>query len=145
MKCRPADRSHGHAGSLSLRRAWIEICSASSHPCLPAWSLSLRRAWIEICATVRRLLSDPSLSLRRAWIEMSSMFLTGCQLLSRSPYGERGLKYHVRGSVRRSRESLSLRRAWIEIRVTESHSWLIGGRSPYGERGLKCTTVSAPA
>ena len=34
---------------------------------------------------------------------------------SRSPYGERGLKYWVRDFVFCARGSLSLRRAWIEI------------------------------
>ena len=57
--------------------------------------------------------------------------------MSRSPYGERGLKSHgcaCRGGIR---ESLSLRRAWIEMRSSSAHSPAVNGRSPYGERGLK--------
>ena len=33
----------------------------------------------------------------------------------RSPYGERGLKYHTHHTATAFPESLSLRRAWIEI------------------------------
>ena len=80
-------------GSLSARRAWIEI-SVRSHPGKPRRSLSARRAWIEILLVylalirylvalrkesvdrnrlVRLLLVSLiwSLSARRAWIEMS--------------------------------------------------------------------------
>ena len=57
-------------GSLSARRAWIEIsCSRCSDG--PAWSLSARRAWIEIpfdSATPEG--KRVSLSARRAWIEI---------------------------------------------------------------------------
>ena len=78
---------------------------------------------------------------------------------SRSPYGERGLKYEdnpvcsraVRSlSLRRAwieikfvktlqadTESLSLRRAWIEILTCNTHSSARYSRSLYGERGLK--------
>ena len=57
-----------------------------------------------------------SLSLRRAWIEITSVFASGVAWLSRSPYGERGLKYLVQCLV-----------------------YEVLGRSPYGERGLKST------
>ena len=36
-------------------------------------------------------------------------------VMSRSPYGERGLKYRPRRRDRLGIRSLSLRRAWIEI------------------------------
>ena len=55
-----------------------------------------------------------SLSLRRAWIEIRVGVVCFPWRVCRSPYGERGLKFH---------EGLGLR--------------LDGGRSPYGERGLK--------
>ena len=55
-----------------------------------------------------------SLSLRRAWIEIDGVIVAGHTRLSRSPYGERGLKSQA------------------EIRIQE-----VSGRSPYGERGLK--------
>ena len=57
-------------GSLSLRRAWIEIEKAARVPARGYGSLSLRRAWIEIAYPVGVMQSDTSLSLRRAWIEM---------------------------------------------------------------------------
>ena len=81
---------------------------------------------------------------------------------SRSPYGERGLKYRHRRKRRPQDQSLSLRRAWIEIRTVRwqntdcrslslRRAWIEifdggwrggsrGGRSPYGERGLKYRT-----
>ena len=63
---------------------------------MPLWSLSLRRAWIEI------------------W--KLNMLLTGD--LSRSPYGERGLKSYLRDEFTGVLRSLSLRRAWIEISLS---------------------------
>ena len=56
-----------------------------------------------------------SLSLRRAWIEIPSAFCVFPLSPSRSPYGERGLKF-------------------VELVPVPVHA----GRSPYGERGLKC-------
>ena len=58
------------------------------------------------------------------------------QLQSRSPYGERGLKYFVASRYGFSLVSLSLRRAWIEI-FSRASSRAETCRSPYGERGLK--------
>ena len=55
-------------------------------------SLSLRRAWIEIFITAAPRSTHVSLSLRRAWIEISRT-AAGTRRSSRSPYGERGLKY----------------------------------------------------
>ena len=54
-----------------------------------------------------------SLSSRRAWIEIVTVKLLSA-ILSRSPHGERGLKF-------RHREG----------------RWNAPGRSPHGERGLK--------
>ena len=57
--------------------------------------------------------------------------------MSRSPYGERGLKYrHPPGRDQRH-ESLSLRRAWIEMATSSRAGVIRSSRSPYGERGLK--------
>ncbi len=58
------------------------------------------------------------------------------QLQSRSPYGDRGLKYFVASRYGFSLVSLSLRRAWIEI-FSRASSRAETCRSPYGERGLK--------
>ena len=80
----------------------------------PTGSLSLRRAWIEITPCVPPPHLSSSLSLRRAWIEISRV-QSAFFRKSRSPYGERGLKY---------------RRAY------PATDWSC--RSPYGERGLKC-------
>ena len=84
-----------HIGSLSLRRAWIEIYARmdlrnlatgrspygerglklASTACAgkhDGWSLSLRRAWIEMNVNAAwRDLLNRSLSLRRAWIEIT--------------------------------------------------------------------------
>ena len=78
-------------GSLSARRAWIEIAILnSSHT--GNLSLSARRAWIEIVGYKLSIILPSSLSARRAWIEMYTLPLT------RTGY-----------------VSLSARRAWIEI------------------------------
>ena len=102
-----------------------------------------------------------SLSSRRAWIEMPKREQKLNLMSSRSPHGERGLKYEIIESGAMVQDaSLSSRRAWIEIFVvlehmnmfhivallTESVDWnhiytlstlkrLC--RSPHGERGLK--------
>ena len=57
---------------------------------------------------------------------------------SRSPYGERGLKYGQSQSHTQRRMSLSLRRAWIEIIIVSPFADALRCRSPYGDRGLKC-------
>ena len=99
-------------------------------------SLSLRRAWIEICCI--NIIDDSfrSLSLRRAWIEIARTWEPTRRPDGRSPYGERGLKSRLALHRPTARLSLSLRRAWIEITI---RPFVIGWpcRSPYGERGLK--------
>ena len=78
-------------------------------------SLSLRRAWIEICCI--NIIDDSfrSLSLRRAWIEIARTWEPTRRPDGRSPYGERGLKSRLALHRPTARLSLSLRRAWIEI------------------------------
>ena len=82
-------------------------------------SLSSRRAWIEISDEVGRPTNaSKSLSSRRAWIEISPVTLSTSSSVSRSPHGERGLKYvRTQAIPRLPPESLSSRRAWIEITV----------------------------
>ena len=86
---------------------------------------------------------------------------------SRSPHGERGLKYADLAGHRRTERSLSSRRAWIEIvrrysacrprrSLSSRRAWIeiqaasaqvtaVAGRSPHGERGLKYwTKASSP-
>ena len=57
--------------------------------------------------------------------------------MSRSPYGERGLKFRQAAGEGSHRESLSLRRAWIEMATSSRAGVIRSSRSPYGERGLK--------
>ena len=56
-------------GSLSARRAWIEIPAGCWRDARRA-SLSARRAWIEILHGVSLNYKEVSLSARRAWIEI---------------------------------------------------------------------------
>ena len=59
-----------NGGSLSARRAWIEIAAYTGAP-TAARSLSARRAWIEIRrAEPQAPALVQSLSARRAWIEI---------------------------------------------------------------------------
>ena len=78
-------------------------------------SLSLRRAWIEIFFRFQLWSAGRSLSLRRAWIEISWQAVSAARHGSRSPYGERGLKFERLDGIIGVAGSLSLRRAWIEI------------------------------
>ena len=78
-------------GSLSARRAWIEIWEVLNLDRWLAGSLSARRAWIEIVAPSSAPYAELSLSARRAWIEIGT---TGLPVFlaspGRSPQGERG-------------------------------------------------------
>ena len=56
-----------------------------------------------------------SLSSRRAWIEIIGGLSPCLRYASRSPHGERGLKWLHRLEVGEERASLSSRRAWIEM------------------------------
>ena len=62
-----------------------------------AMSLPIRGAWIEICI---RLMADwerpESLPIRGAWIEICYVVRGHIGIASRSPSGERGLKWSVR-------------------------------------------------
>ena len=123
-------------GSLSARRAWIEIQGGALYGCYSFRSLSARRAWIEIlillvlvsmiCLVALRKESVDrnassgvdfsedwlSLSARRAWIEMILWPFRHCWNLS-----------------------LSARRAWIEIVRGCLFCEKLQCRSPQGERG----------
>ena len=81
---------HVNGGSLSARRAWIEIrCS----PVLVFTNfVALRKESVDrnLSALPGKAVTTRSLSARRAWIEMSSLcVLPGC-FFRRSPQGERG-------------------------------------------------------
>ena len=78
-----------------------------------------------------------SLSARRAWIEITAVLAGVLSLLSRSPQGERGLKYARLQGHAGPWPSLSARRAWIEIEAILEAANFASSRSPQGERGLK--------
>ena len=76
-------------GSLSARRAWIEIpITSPTTNCFK--SLSARRAWIEMLASRLVDMSAASLSARRAWIEIMDDLEPSSTRKCRSPQGERG-------------------------------------------------------
>ena len=85
-------------------------------------SLSSRRAWIEMMYMAIALVALRSLSSRRAWIEIQMWQSRSSSSLSRSPHGERGLKFNSKG---------------ISINSLR--------RSPHGERGLKLTNIISEA
>ena len=122
--------------SLPLRGAWIEILncnvaiademrrspygerglksSQSKNRRTASQSLPLRGAWIEILAGSIHFFGAWSLPLRGAWIEIGGGSAAR-RSPGRSPYGERGLKYAVRGVPLDVLASLPLRGAWIEM------------------------------
>ena len=56
-----------------------------------AGSLSARRAWIEMMASrLAGIIAARSLSARRAWIEIAGQPAHGLPSIGRSPQGERG-------------------------------------------------------
>ena len=66
-------------------------------------------------------------------------FPKGKLCFSRSPYGERGLKYIFGGDTVTEKLSLPVWGAWIEIHQDTEYLNTLYRRSPYGERGLKST------
>ena len=102
-------------------------------------SLPLRGAWIEIMYIKKSGVKQMSLPLRGAWIEIGVAVLTQVPS-SRSPCGERGLKFFLSLSVCYRSLSLPLRGAWIEMTNCPSSISKYPSRSPCGERGLKLPT-----
>ena len=78
-----------------------------------------------------------SLPVRGAWIEIYILQDFSRQRRSRSPCGERGLKFLAYSSAFSGEVSLPVRGAWIEIEPTARRSNPALRRSPCGERGLK--------
>ena len=102
--------------SLPSRGAWIEMGGWPS--LLPASGTSLpsRGAWIEIGCRCNGYGEQPgSLPSRGAWIEMISSAPGPLRTPSRSPHGERGLKFGDFGQGLLCQQSLPSRGAWIEI------------------------------
>ena len=98
-------------GSLSARRAWIEIKYVVKDSDFTG-SLSARRAWIEIIDYIIDYATDASLSARRAWIEMDW------------------------ASVITAMTSVALRKESVDRNHSSVRRCLMSvGRSPQGERG----------
>ena len=58
-------------------------------------SLPVRGAWIEIVLWLSNISVPKSLPVRGAWIEMGEYIQQETDVISRSPCGERGLKWAV--------------------------------------------------
>ena len=100
-------------GSLSARRAWIEIKALQGFFYVLLTSLSARRAWIEM-ANALPITSPTTVALRKESVDRNAgQYTRYVRVLS----------------------SLSARRAWIEILVAITPSNFSNGRSPQGERG----------
>ena len=83
-------QANAFTGSLSARRAWIEICIL--WPARLRENVALRKESVDrnIVGPSAYRTSSSSLSARRAWIEMTYVIrLPRCQVC-RSPQGERG-------------------------------------------------------
>ena len=91
------------------------------------WSLSSWRAWIEMLSPEAPCPHVPSLSSWRAWIEIDDSKLLCDDCCSRSPHGERGLKWHFWHPEHLGSASLSSWRAWIEIRIIRSALGICSG------------------
>ena len=104
---------------------------------LTGMSLPIRGAWIEMPTGVLVVGLDESLPIRGAWIEMRHQSSSNLRYDSRSPSGERGLKYVIHSEVRTiwKRRSPSGERG-LKYRQTPMQAGQ-PGRSPSGERGLK--------
>ena len=130
-------------------------------------SLPTRGAWIEIGEPADGGSTPWSLPTRGAWIEMEKERVDPRCPCSRSPHGERGLKYAGLLPHGLPVASLPTRGAWIEIRLifvglhknycrsphgerglklagSRRRARAGGGRSPHGERGLKFRGAAAP-
>ena len=145
-------------GSLSARRAWIEIRACIMITIICTASLSARRAWIEICggACAKRLalvalrkesvdrnrnsqysyfLYYGSLSARRAWIEIWSAVLTELLILVALRKESVDRNYKERPG-QKARPNVALRKESVDRNMYSSlHPSALMGRSPQGERG----------
>ena len=127
--------STGAAGSLSARRAWIEIPDARPRIC--GTFVALRKESVDrnLKAYRKRRYAIRSLSARRAWIEIimvSDVMNTGVVALRKESVDRNDLPLQVRGP---DIPSLSARRAWIEMLGSAYPGSMQSCRSPQGERG----------
>ena len=122
-------------GSLSARRAWIEMPWLMPH-WLPCW-VALRKESVDrnVPITTSDVCGMTSLSARRAWIEIICMGC-GCNcdgVALRKESVDRNVLRDPGAII--GGQSLSARRAWIEIPPVDTSSVNVSGRSPQGERG----------
>ena len=68
--------------------------------------------------------------------------MLGNTLVSRAPYGARGLKYVVYKACLETVSSRPVWGAWIEMLKRAVVSLLLTRRAPYGARGLKFTGLN---
>ena len=124
----------GRRGSLSSRRAWIEIRDCLH--CLRYSSVALLAEGVDrnLLQACKGFSIQRSLSSRRAWIEISvASCLTKSVLVALLAEGvDRNLQPIQLGI--NGRMSLSSRRAWIEIKIKDQPG-KIRSRSPRGGRG----------
>ena len=118
LKCKlAAERPTLRFGSLSSRRAWIEILLYLYYTPIGCVALLTESVDWNISISNRRRNSQKSLSSRRAWIEIISAVRYIVIQWCRSPHGERGLKLIFISYIINYTMSLSSRRAWIEIKL----------------------------
>ena len=79
-------------------------------------SLPMRGAWIEIAVGITMDQMMKSLPMRGAWIEICLTSVMNTIWKSRSPCGERGLKFDANVYLAASGRSLPMQEAWIKIR-----------------------------
>ena len=115
MKCVGKFNSPHMGGSLSLRRAWIEIYRLETLIRETKGRSPYGERGLKFIGDMALQKDVVSLSLRRAWIEIARTWEPTRRPDGRSPYGERGLKSRLALHRPTARLSLSLRRAWIEI------------------------------
>ena len=142
LKYCPARIFLGAVESLPARGAWVEIKMASVAAMLRNSrsphgerglklkagglesvyneSLPARGAWVEIITVTPSYLATESLPARGAWVEMIVIMYRVIIILSRSPHGERGLKYMRGRGFSPVWQSLPARGAWVEIRSRPS-------------------------
>ena len=102
--------------SLSSRRAWIEMCSIFAVMYNICVALLTESVDWNTCE-VNRLCTDGSRSPHgERGLKWGYIWPRRIRKLSRSPHGERGLKFYRGKGVYPHMWSLSSRRAWIEIR-----------------------------
>ena len=83
-----------------------------------------------------------SLPVRGAWVEMIFRPPQNGHGFSRSPCGERGLKFPSCLIQHFCCMSLPVRGAWVEMRSNGLLVFAHKSRSPCGERGLKCVVLA---